>query len=237
MRLTGTFVSRRVTRIGTRMNSGGILLTLSNNMSSSIITTLLVGTVNGRLIYIRMGRNLVHGSRSRGIVGLFGSRVSTGLVCISTASEFLSLLTNITSPREGHGVVNTRFVGIFTSRTEGLGSVSFLTRNAVCPSVLRDMGRTRNGGTIGSRRGINNLPRSLGFRLMRPLGLLFGSRIHIINGTLNLPSGVICHRPFPNPNLNMEYLNTVAHSELSTLHRTSTVLHSRFSGYKLTKGI
>lgn len=113
------------------MKSGGILLTLSNKMSSSIITTLLVGTVNRRLIYIRIGRNLLHGNRPRRIVRMFHGRVGTGLICISTASHFLSGLTKIRSPRRGEGVVNKRFVRIFTRRTEGLSNVRFLTRNAV----------------------------------------------------------------------------------------------------------
>lgn len=218
-----------------RINSEGMLLTLSNKISDSIITTLLLGTVKSGLIYMRMGRNLVHGNRSRGIIRIFGGRLGTGLVCGSIASHFLSGLTNITSPRRGHGVVNNRFVHIFRRRTHGLSNVSFLTRNAVCPSVIRDnAGAT---GVIGSRRGMNNLPRSLGFRLIRPLHRLFGSRIHTYNLRLNLPCRVIFHRPFPNPNLKIHYLNTVAHSELRTIQRTSTVLHRRFRGTKLSGGI
>lgn len=217
------------------MNSGGMLLTLSNKISDSIITTLLLGTVNSGLIYMRIGRNLVHGKRSRSIIRMFDGRLGTGLVCLSIASHFLSGLTNIRSPRRGHGVVNDRFVHMFRRRTHGLSNVSFLNRNAVCPSVIRD--KAGATGVIGSRRGMNKLPRSLGFRLMRPLHRLFGSRIHTYNLRLKLPCRVICHRPFPNPNLNMHYLNTVAHSHLRTIHRSSTVLHRRFRVTKLSGGM
>lgn len=217
------------------MNSGGMLLTLSKNMSDSMMTTLLLGTVNGGLIYMRIGRKLVHGNRSRTMVRIFGGRLGTGLVCISTASQFLDGLRGMTSPRRGHGVVNNRFVHIFRRRTHGLGKVSFLKRNAVCPSVMRDnAGAT---GVIGSRRGMNNLPRSLRFRLMRPLHRLFGSRIHTYKIRLNLPCSVICHRPFPNPNLKIHYLKTVAHSHLRTIHRSSTVLHRRFRLTNLSGGM
>lgn len=184
---------------------------------------------------MRIGRKLVHGNRSRTIIRVFNGRLGTGLVCISTASHFLSGLRGITSPRRGHGVVNKRFVHIFRRRTHGLSNVSFLKRNAVCPSVMRDnAGAT---GVIGSRRGMNNLPRSLRFRLIRPLHRLFGSRMHTYNMRLKLPCRVICHRPFPNPKLKMHYLKTVAHSHLRTMHRSSTVLHRRFRLTNLSGGM
>lgn len=72
---------------------------------------------------------------------------------------------------------------------------------------------------------------------MRPIEVLFGSRIHIIKSRLNLPRNVICHRPFPKPKLKIHYPKTVAHSHLRTMHRSSTVLHRRFRGGKLRKGV
>lgn len=154
-----------------------------------MINMLLRGTVNSRLAYVFISRNLLHGNRNSRIVRDLMNGFNLGVVHISTGGHFVSGLTNIDSPRRGHGVVNGRFICIFSSRTAGLRNVSFLTRKALCASIVRDKARATRA--VGSRRGMNKLPRSVRFGLVRPLGALFGSRIHRLKARLNVPSDVI----------------------------------------------
>lgn len=204
------------------MNSRGILYTLSNNISSSITTILIRGTVKSGLAYMFMSRKFLQRNRTRRIMSAFAGGFGVGLVRGSTSRRFLSLLGNIARPRGGHGAVNTRFVRAFRRRTGGLRSIGFLIRNALCPSIIRDNASATTA--VGSRRGMNNLPGSVGFRLVRPLHRLFGSRIHRLKHRLKLPRSIVGHRPFPKPKLTVHVVNRVAPRELSVLHGTSTVI-------------
>lgn len=107
-----------MTRLGTRLNSSGIVLNLSNNISSDMTTILLGGTVNGGLAYVFMSRNVLEGGRFHSMVRSCGY-LNLGIVNISTSRGFFTSLTNIASPRRGHGVVNHSFMRIFGTRTGG----------------------------------------------------------------------------------------------------------------------
>lgn len=95
------------------VKSGGIVLNLSNNISSSITTKLLSHTINGRLAYIFISRKLVHGGRNSFIRGAFASLFSVGFIHMGYRSRFVGTLGKMSSPRRGEGVVNARFCGIF----------------------------------------------------------------------------------------------------------------------------
>lgn len=233
---------RTVQRIQTEINSGHILLTLSNKMSSSALTFLLRRTVNSRLAYVFVSRNFVHGNRPRHLIGLFRRRFRVPMRRVGTQRQFLGIIGNVASPRRGHGHVNRRFVHIFRRRSDHLNPFSCLTRNALCPSIVRSTSAGMSPGAkrqitigVGDRRGINKLPGSLRFGLMRPLQGLFGSRIHGINHGVNLPRRVIQQRPFPNPNLTVHVVNRVARRQLRVLHGTSFIIQSRVDGRKVCR--
>ncbi len=105
-----------------RLNGSHIVLNLSKNISSSITTILLGGTVNDGLAYVFMGRNLLHGNRCRDIVHSC-RYLKLGIIKISTHREFFSTLRKVDSPRRGQGVVKTGFVRIFRSRNHAVSKM------------------------------------------------------------------------------------------------------------------
>lgn len=98
------------------------MLKLDKKISSSMTTILLGETVNGGLAYVFISRNVLHGGRFGGIVRSC-RYLNLGIVNISTDRGFFSRLRNIARPRHGHGVVNGKFVSMFSRRTRGLGSI------------------------------------------------------------------------------------------------------------------
>lgn len=111
-----------MTRLGRRLNSSGMILKLDNNISSSMTTMLLGGTVKGGLAYVFMSRKVLHGGRFGGM--LRSCRyLNLGIVNMSTDRGFFSRLTNMARPRHGHGVVNGKFVSMFSRRTRGVRSI------------------------------------------------------------------------------------------------------------------
>jgi GMP synthase (glutamine-hydrolysing) len=227
-------VNQSIENIRAQVGKEAVLSAISGGLDSSVATALVQRAIGDQLIAIFVDSGLLRaGERERVTEALRGS-MSTELVVVDAADQFLADLKGVTDPEEKRRRIGERFIRIFETQAKALGSPRFLVQGTIYPDVIESRGPEKaHLQRIKTHHNVGGLPEKMDFKLVEPLRFLFKDEVRRVGKELDLPPALVWRQPFPGPGLAVRCLGEVTPARLETLRAADAIFISELESAAL----
>jgi len=229
-----SIIAESIERVRAQVGKGKVLSAVSGGVDSSVATALVHRAVGDQLIAIFVDNGLLRKEESAKVVRTFQDIIGVELVAVDAVDEFMKALSGITEPEKKRNIIGERFIRIFESQAQQLGSPNFLVQGTIYPDVVESSAPDRSkAARIKTHHNVGGLPEDMSFELVEPLRYLFKDEVRSVGEKLGLPSELIWRQPFPGPGLAVRCLGEVTPARLSRLREADNILTQELekSGY------
>ncbi len=218
-----SFVELEVLRIRERVGDARVLCAVSGGVDSSVMAALVDRAIGKQLVPVFVDNGLLRENEAEEVREILAGCLTTDLVFVDAADEFLSRLNGITDPEEKRKIIGTAFIDIFERESEKHGPFAFLAQGTLYPDVIESRSTFGPSDTIKSHHNVGGLPDEMSFELIEPLSLLFKDEVREVGKFLDLPAVQIERHPFPGPGLAVRVPGAIVREDLDLLRRVDRI--------------
>jgi GMP synthase (glutamine-hydrolysing) len=219
------FIRRSVEEIRAGVGDDGVVCALSGGVDSAVTALLVHRAVGRRLTCVFVDNGLLRLEEAREVREAFARRLR--LKVVDATEQFLGRLRGVTDPERKRKIIGHEFIAVFKEAARRIPRARWLAQGTLYPDVIES--RSAFGGpsvTIKTHHNVGGLPRSLGFKLIEPLRLLFKDEVRRIGRALRLPESLLARQPFPGPGLAVRALGPVDRPRLDRLRRADAIVRA-----------
>ena len=144
---------------------------------------------------------------------------------VDAADLFLRDLEGVIDPQEKRRLIGHRFIDVFKTEAEKIGTVRFLAQGTLYPDVIESgQGYAGAAANIKLHHNVGGLPAELGFDLLEPLRDLFKDEVRKLAQVLGLPDQIVHRHPFPGPGLAVRIIGEITKDKLDLLRECDQIL-------------
>ncbi|HSG26940.1 MAG TPA: glutamine-hydrolyzing GMP synthase, partial [Candidatus Krumholzibacterium sp.] len=192
-----SFAEREIEVIRERVGDRRVLCAVSGGVDSSVMAVLVDRAIGKQLCPVFVDNGLLRMNEAEEVKGLLSEYLTTDLVFVDAADEFLSRLEGVTDAEEKRKIIGRCFIDIFDEQSRIHGPFDFLAQGTLYPDVIESRSTVGPSATIKSHHNVGGLPEDLKFELVEPLALLFKDEVREVGRYLGLPDRQIRRHPFP----------------------------------------
>ena len=218
-----SFIRRTVDEIRETVGGDGVICGLSGGVDSAVAAMLVHRAVGRRLTCVFVDNGLLRLDEAGEVREAFQRRVR--LRVADAGDRFLTRLAGVSDPERKRRIIGHEFIEVFKAEARKLRGMKYLAQGTLYPDVIES--RSAFGGPsakIKTHHNVGGLPRTLGFKLIEPLRLLFKDEVLTIGRGLRIPAALLERQPFPGPGLAVRVIGPVDRGRLETLRRADAIV-------------
>jgi GMP synthase (glutamine-hydrolysing) len=220
-----SIISESVARIQAQVGQERVLSAVSGGVDSSVATALVHRAVGDQLLAIFVDTGMLRQGESTQVVTAFQRNLGVELVAVDAAGDFLQALQGVVDPEAKRRIIGERFIRIFETQAQRMGSPKFLVQGTIYPDVVESSAPDRaKAERIKTHHNVGGLPQEMEFELVEPLRYLFKDEVRIVGESLGLPHELVWRQPFPGPGLAVRCLGEVTAARLERLRAADAIL-------------
>ncbi len=218
-----SFVEHEVARIRQTVGKSRVLCAVSGGVDSSVMAALVDRAIGKNLCPVFVDNGLLRLNEAEEVREMMGKYLTTELVFVDAADEFLKRLEGVTDAEEKRKIIGKCFIDIFDEQSKRLGPFDFLAQGTLYPDVIESRSTVGPSSTIKSHHNVGGLPDNLNFELLEPLSLLFKDEVREVGRVLGLSSLQISRHPFPGPGLAVRIPGAINKEDLDLLRQVDRI--------------
>ena len=121
-----SFVELEVSRIRARVGDARVLCAVSGGVDSSVMAALVDRAIGKQLVPVFVDNGLLRENEAAEVQDILAGCLTTDLVFVDAAEEFLSRLDGVTDPEKKRKIIGTAFIDVFERESEKRGPFAFL---------------------------------------------------------------------------------------------------------------
>jgi GMP synthase (glutamine-hydrolysing) len=220
-----SIISESVAHIQAQVGQERVLSAVSGGVDSSVATALVHRAVGDQLLAIFVDTGMLRQGESTQVVTAFQRNLGVELVAVDAAGDFLQALQGVVDPEAKRRIIGERFIRIFETQAQRMGSPKFLVQGTIYPDVVESSAPDRaKAERIKTHHNVGGLPQEMEFELVEPLRYLFKDEVRIVGESLGLPHELVWRQPFPGPGLAVRCLGEVTAARLERLRAADAIL-------------
>jgi GMP synthase (glutamine-hydrolysing) len=220
-----SIISESVARIQAQVGQERVLSAVSGGVDSSVATALVHRAIGDQLLAIFVDTGLLRQGESTQVVTAFQRNLGVELVAVDAAGDFLQVLQGVVDPEAKRRIIGERFIRIFETQAQRMGSPKFLVQGTIYPDVVESSAPDRaKAERIKTHHNVGGLPQEMKFELVEPLRYLFKDEVRLVGESLGLPHELVWRQPFPGPGLAVRCLGEVTAARLERLRAADAIL-------------
>lgn len=218
-----SFIDLEVEKIRSVVGASRVLCAVSGGVDSSVMACLVDRAIGAQLVPVFVDNGLLREGEVDEVKELLSHHLSTELVFIDAAGEFLERLRGVTDAEEKRKIIGATFIDVFDQQSARLGPFEFLAQGTLYPDVIESRSTVGPSSTIKSHHNVGGLPDKLNFDLIEPLSLLFKDEVREVGKLLGLPDRQIKRHPFPGPGLAVRIPGEITAESLDILRKVDAI--------------
>jgi GMP synthase (glutamine-hydrolysing) len=220
-----SIISESVARIQAQVGQERVLSAVSGGVDSSVATALVHRAIGDQLLAIFVDTGLLRQGESTQVVTAFQRNLGVELVAVDATGDFLQVLQGVVDPEAKRRIIGERFIRIFETQAQRMGSPKFLVQGTIYPDVVESSAPDRaKAERIKTHHNVGGLPQEMKFELVEPLRYLFKDEVRLVGESLGLPHDLVWRQPFPGPGLAVRCLGEVTAARLERLRAADAIL-------------
>lgn len=228
-----SYIEMETSKIREKVGDSNVLCAVSGGVDSSVMSALLDRAVGKQLYPVFVDNGLLRENEAEQVKDLLSGHLTTDLVFVDAADEFLSRLKGITDAERKRKIIGKCFIDVFRETAEKIGDFKFLAQGTLYPDVIESRSTVGPSQTIKSHHNVGGLPDDFDFDLIEPLAWLFKDEVREVGKALDLPENIIGRHPFPGPGLAVRIPGEITPDKLDLLRKADTIFIRKLKEFKL----